>query len=65
VITSLEQASLVQSRVLGDASGRRCRCGFTNTGTGPLHLTAIHGATAFDTEWLTAPDPVWASKPER
>jgi mannose-6-phosphate isomerase-like protein (cupin superfamily) len=39
--------------------------GFTNTGTGPLHLTAIHGAAAFDTEWLTAPDPVWASKPER
>jgi mannose-6-phosphate isomerase-like protein (cupin superfamily) len=39
--------------------------GFTNTGTGPLHLTAIHGAAAFDTEWLTGPDPVWASKPER
>jgi mannose-6-phosphate isomerase-like protein (cupin superfamily) len=39
--------------------------GFTNTGTGPLRLTAIHGAMAFDTEWLTAPDPVWASKPER
>jgi mannose-6-phosphate isomerase-like protein (cupin superfamily) len=39
--------------------------GFTNTGTGPLRLTAIHGAATFDTEWLTAPDPVWASKPER
>jgi mannose-6-phosphate isomerase-like protein (cupin superfamily) len=39
--------------------------GFTNTGTGPLRLTAIHGAAAFDTEWLTAPDPLWASKPER
>jgi hypothetical protein len=31
--------------------------GFTNTGTGPLRLTAIHGAAAFDTEWLTEPDP--------
>jgi hypothetical protein len=30
-----------------------------------LRLTAIHGAAAFDTEWLTAPDPLWASKPER
>jgi mannose-6-phosphate isomerase-like protein (cupin superfamily) len=39
--------------------------GFTNTGTGPLRLTAIHGAAIFDTEWLTAPDPVWTSKPER
>jgi mannose-6-phosphate isomerase-like protein (cupin superfamily) len=38
--------------------------GFTNTGTEPLRLTAIHGAAAFDTEWLAAPDPVWASKPE-
>jgi mannose-6-phosphate isomerase-like protein (cupin superfamily) len=38
--------------------------GFTNTGTGPLRLTAIHGAAAFDTEWLTAPDPVWSSNPE-
>ncbi len=24
--------------------------GFTNTGTGPLRLTAIHGAAAFDTQ---------------
>jgi mannose-6-phosphate isomerase-like protein (cupin superfamily) len=39
--------------------------GFTNTGTGPLRLTAIHGAGAFDTEWLTAPDSLWASKPKR
>jgi quercetin dioxygenase-like cupin family protein len=39
--------------------------GFTNTGTGPLRLTAIHGAAAFDTEWLTEADPVWGSKPER
>jgi hypothetical protein len=39
--------------------------GFTNTGTGPLRLTAIHGAAAFETEWLTEPDPVWGSKPER
>jgi quercetin dioxygenase-like cupin family protein len=39
--------------------------GFTNTGTGQLRLTAIHGAAAFDTEWLAEPDLVWASKPER
>lgn len=39
--------------------------GFTNIGTEPLHLTAIHGAAAFDTEWLTELDPVWGSKPER
>ena len=39
--------------------------GFTNTGPGPLRLTAIHGAAAFDTEWLSEPDPMWASKPER
>jgi quercetin dioxygenase-like cupin family protein len=38
--------------------------GFTNTGTGRLRLTAIHGAATFDTEWLTEPDPVWASTPE-
>ena len=36
--------------------------GFTNTGTGELRLTAIHGAPRFDTEWLAGPDPVWASK---
>jgi quercetin dioxygenase-like cupin family protein len=39
--------------------------GFTNTGTGELRLAAIHGAAAFDTEWLTEPDPVWTSKPDR
>ena len=39
--------------------------GFTNTGTGQLRLTAIHGAAVFDTEWLTDPDPLWASKPNR
>ena len=36
--------------------------GFTNTGTGELRLTAIHGAPRFDTEWLAGPDPVWAGK---
>jgi mannose-6-phosphate isomerase-like protein (cupin superfamily) len=41
--------------------------GFTNAGTGPLRLTANHhGVVAeLDTEWLTEPDPFWASKPER
>jgi mannose-6-phosphate isomerase-like protein (cupin superfamily) len=39
--------------------------GFTNTGTEPLRLTAIHGAAVFDTEWLTGPDTVWASDPKR
>jgi quercetin dioxygenase-like cupin family protein len=39
--------------------------GFTNAGTGRLRLTAIHGAAVFDTEWLTDPDPLWASKPNR
>jgi mannose-6-phosphate isomerase-like protein (cupin superfamily) len=39
--------------------------GFTNTGPGVLLLTAIHGAPRFNTEWLTGPDPVWTSKPER
>ena len=38
--------------------------GFTNTGTGELRLTAIHGAAAFETEWLTDHDPAWASNPE-
>jgi mannose-6-phosphate isomerase-like protein (cupin superfamily) len=37
--------------------------GFTNTGTGELRLTAIHGSGRFDTEWLTGPDPTWSSKP--
>jgi hypothetical protein len=36
-----------------------------HAGTGPLRLTAIHGAATFDTEWLTEPDPQWTSKPER
>lgn len=35
--------------------------GFTNTGTGELRLTAIHGAARFDTEWLAGPDPTWTS----
>jgi mannose-6-phosphate isomerase-like protein (cupin superfamily) len=39
--------------------------GFTNSGTEPLRLTAIHGAADFDTDWLAEPDPQWASKPER
>jgi quercetin dioxygenase-like cupin family protein len=39
--------------------------GFTNTGPEPLRLTAIHGAAAFHTEWLTGPDTVWASNPKR
>ena len=37
--------------------------GFTNTGTGELRLTAIHGAARFDTEWLSGEDPQWASIP--
>ena len=36
--------------------------GFTNTGTGELRLTAIHGAGRFTTEWLAGSDPTWASK---
>jgi quercetin dioxygenase-like cupin family protein len=36
--------------------------GFTNTGTGELRLTAIHGAGRFNTEWLSGPDPIWTSK---
>jgi mannose-6-phosphate isomerase-like protein (cupin superfamily) len=38
--------------------------GFTNTGTGELRLTAIHGAGRFVTEWLAGADPVWTSKPK-
>jgi len=38
--------------------------GFTNTGSGELLLTAIHGAGRFDTEWLAGDDPVWTSKPK-
>jgi quercetin dioxygenase-like cupin family protein len=36
--------------------------GFTNSGTTTLRLVAIHGAATFDTEWLTGPDPAWASR---
>jgi mannose-6-phosphate isomerase-like protein (cupin superfamily) len=38
--------------------------GFVNSGTGELRLVAIHGAGRFDTEWLSGPDPAWAS-PQR
>jgi quercetin dioxygenase-like cupin family protein len=38
--------------------------GFSNTGSGELRLTAIHGASQFDTEWLAGPDPTWASPPK-
>jgi mannose-6-phosphate isomerase-like protein (cupin superfamily) len=38
--------------------------GFTNSGTGQLRLTAIHGAAEFATEWLAELDPQWASKPK-
>jgi mannose-6-phosphate isomerase-like protein (cupin superfamily) len=37
--------------------------GFTNTGTGVLRLTAIHGSPTFITEWLAARDEEWASPP--
>ena len=36
--------------------------GFVNSGDGELRLTAIHGASRFDTEWLEGADPVWTSK---
>ena len=36
--------------------------GFVNSGHGELRLTAIHGASRFDTEWLEGADPVWTSK---
>jgi mannose-6-phosphate isomerase-like protein (cupin superfamily) len=39
--------------------------GFTNTGSGVLRLTAIHGAADFNTEWLAGPDEVWTSKTRR
>ena len=39
--------------------------GFTNTGTGQLRLTAIHGAAEFTTEWLSELDPAWTSPPKR
>jgi mannose-6-phosphate isomerase-like protein (cupin superfamily) len=35
--------------------------GFTNTGDGELRLTAIHGGSRFETEWLDGPDPTWTS----
>ncbi len=38
--------------------------GFTNTGTGELRLTSIHGASRFDTEWLSGPDLAWTSRPK-
>jgi mannose-6-phosphate isomerase-like protein (cupin superfamily) len=38
--------------------------GFTNTGAGELRLTAIHGSSRFDTEWLAGTDPAWTSKPK-
>jgi mannose-6-phosphate isomerase-like protein (cupin superfamily) len=36
--------------------------GFTNSGSGELRLTAIHGAPQFETEWLAGPDALWTSK---
>lgn len=36
--------------------------GFVNSGDGELHLTAIHGAERFSTDWLAGDDPTWASK---
>lgn len=36
--------------------------GFVNSGTGQLRLTAIHGASRFDTEWLAGDDPTWRSR---
>lgn len=38
--------------------------GFTNTGTGELRLTAIHGAGRFNTQWLGEADPDWVSPPK-
>jgi quercetin dioxygenase-like cupin family protein len=38
--------------------------GFTNTAAGELRLTAIHGASRFNTEWLAGDDPLWTSKPK-
>lgn len=38
--------------------------GFTNTGSGELRLTAIHGSGRFATEWLAGADPNWTSKPD-
>lgn len=33
--------------------------GFTNTGSGLLRLTAIHGAAEFNTEWIKGVDAEW------
>ena len=38
--------------------------GFTNSGDSELRLTAIHGASRFDTEWLEGPDVTWTSRPK-
>jgi mannose-6-phosphate isomerase-like protein (cupin superfamily) len=38
--------------------------GFTNTGTGELRLTAIHGNARFITRWLGDRDEEWASPPK-
>ena len=35
--------------------------GFTNTGTGELRLTAIHGNARFITRWLADRDEEWVS----
>jgi mannose-6-phosphate isomerase-like protein (cupin superfamily) len=37
--------------------------GFTNTGSGELRITSIHGSPRFITEWLEAHDGTWVSKP--
>jgi mannose-6-phosphate isomerase-like protein (cupin superfamily) len=37
--------------------------GFTNTGSAELRVTAIHGSSRFDTEWLAGYDPQFASRP--
>jgi mannose-6-phosphate isomerase-like protein (cupin superfamily) len=39
--------------------------GFKNTGTGELRLTAIHGSSRFNTQWLGEADPEWISPPPR
>ena len=38
--------------------------GFTNTGTGELRLTAIHGSPRFITHWLADRDEEWVSPPK-
>ena len=38
--------------------------GFTNTGTGELRLTAIHGNPRFITRWLADRDEEWVSPPK-